>query len=70
MEIWSPEKAYSFALWSCLHSNVPIKFGLKPDLRPDIQTKREFLSTIEDKIELVSSLQKFMQISSQSQVFM
>ena len=45
------------------------KFGPRPDIWSDLEDQPEFLTDFEDKIERLSSLEKFMQIRSQTAVW-
>jgi len=46
-----------------------IKFGLRPDMWSDLEDKTEFWTDLEDKTERLSSLEKFVQIRSQTGVW-
>ena len=48
---------------------VQIKFGLRPDISCDIEDQTEFWTDLEDKTERLSSLEKFMQIRTQTEVW-
>jgi len=56
-----------FALCSCrLDQSGQMNFGLRPDIWSDLV---EFQTDFEDKTERLSSLEKFMQIRSQTEVW-
>ena len=51
---------------------VQIKFGLRPewpDIWSDLEDQTEFWTDLEDKTERLSSLEKFMQIRTQTEVW-
>ena len=48
---------------------VEIKFGLRPDIWSDLEDQTEFWTDREDKTERLSSLDKFVQISTQTEVW-
>ena len=48
---------------------VQIKFGLRPDIWSDLEDQTEFWTDLEDKTKRLSSLEKFMQIRIQTEVW-
>jgi len=48
---------------------VEIKFGLRPNIWSDLEDQTEFWTDREDKTERLSSLDKFMQIRTQTEVW-
>jgi len=52
-----------------IRRSVQIKFGLRPDIWPDLEDQTEFWTDLEDQTECSSSLEKFMQIRSQTEVW-
>jgi len=56
-------------LISCrLDQIVWTKFGLRPDISSDLEDQTEFWTDLEHQIERSLSLEKFMQIRSQTEV--
>ena len=45
-----------------------VKFDLRPDIRSDLVDQTEFWSDLEDKTERLSSLDKFMQVRTKTEV--
>ena len=48
---------------------VQIKFGLRPDIRSDLVDQTEFWTDLKCKTERLSSIEKFMQIRTQTEVW-
>jgi len=48
---------------------VQIKFGLRPDIRSDLVDQTEFWTDLECKTERLSSLETFVQIRTQTEVW-
>ena len=71
-EICPPWKSCLECEWRvCVSSTdalVQIKFGLRLDIRSDLVVQTEFWSDLEDKTERLSSLEKFMQIRTKTEV--
>jgi len=63
-------KVCIFTLCSCrLDWIVQIKFGLRPGIWSDLEGQTDFWTDLEDKTERLSSLEKFMQIRTQTEVW-
>ena len=72
--VWSPmrlaAKVCIFTLRSWrLDWIVQIKFGLRPDIRSDLVDQTEFWTDLECKTERLSSLETFVQIRTQTEVW-
>jgi len=46
-----------------------LKFGLRPDIWCDLEDKMEFWTILEDQTECLPSIEKFMQMRSQTGVW-
>jgi len=63
-------KVCIFTLCSCqLDLSVQIKFGLRPDIWSGLEEQTKFWTDLEDQTKCLLSLEKFMQIRSQTEVW-
>ena len=60
---------YFYIMQLPIRPNCSDKFGLRLDICSDLEGQTEFWTDLEDKTKCLSSLEKFMQIRSQTGVW-